>query len=38
MSRDGLSEADAFGWLRRRTMEQEMRMGEVARAVLGCDA
>ena len=38
MSRDGLSEAAAFGWLRRRAMEQRMRMGEVARAVLGCDA
>jgi len=38
MSRDGLSEADAFGWLRRRAMEQRIRMGEVARAVLGCDA
>ena len=38
MSRDGLSEAAAFGWLRRRAMEQRIRMGEVARAVLGCDA
>ena len=38
MSRDGLSEAAAFGWLRRRAMEQRMRMGEVARAVLACDA
>ena len=38
MSRDGLSEAAAFGWLRRRAMEQRIRMGEVARAVLACDA
>jgi response regulator NasT len=38
MTRDGLSEAAAFGWLRRRAMEQRMRMGEVARAVLACDA
>ena len=38
MSRDGLSEAAAFGWLRRRAMEQRMRMGEMARAVLACDA
>jgi response regulator NasT len=37
MTRDGLSEAAAFGWLRRRAMEQRMRMGEVARAVLACD-
>jgi response regulator NasT len=37
MTRDGLSEAAAFGWLRRRTMEQRMSMGEVARAVLACD-
>ena len=35
MARDGLSEAAAFGWLRRRAMEQQMRMGEVARTVLG---
>jgi response regulator NasT len=35
MARDGLSEAAAFGWLRRRAMEQRMRMGEVARTVLG---
>jgi AmiR/NasT family two-component response regulator len=38
MSRDGLSEEAAFGWLRRRAMERRMRMGEVARAVLACDA
>lgn len=37
MTRDGLSEPAAFGWLRRRAMEQRMRMGEVARAVLGRD-
>jgi response regulator NasT len=37
MMRDGLSEPAAFGWLRRRAMEQRMRMGEVARAVLGHD-
>jgi len=35
MARDGLSEAAAFGWLRRRAMEQRMHMGEVARTVLG---
>jgi response regulator NasT len=35
MARDGLSEAAAFEWLRRRAMEQRMRMGEVARTVLG---
>ena len=34
MSRDGLSEPAAFGWLRRRAMDQRMQMGEVARAVL----
>lgn len=38
MRRDGLSEEAAFGWLRRRAMERRMRMGEVARAVLGSDA
>lgn len=38
MTRHGLSEAAAFGWLRRRAMDQRMRMGEVARAVLGRDA
>jgi AmiR/NasT family two-component response regulator len=37
MSRDGLSESAAFGWLRRRAMDQRMRMGEVARAVLARD-
>lgn len=34
MTRDGLSEAAAFGWLRRTAMERRLRMGEVARAVL----
>jgi two-component system, response regulator PdtaR len=34
MAREGLSEPAAFGWLRRRAMEQRMRIGEVARAVL----
>lgn len=31
---DGLSEGAAFGWLRRRAMEQRIRIGDVARAVL----
>jgi len=31
---DGLTEGAAFGWLRRRAMEQRIRIGEVARAVL----
>jgi AmiR/NasT family two-component response regulator len=35
IARDGLSEAAAFGWRRRRAMDQQMRMGEVARTVLG---
>jgi response regulator NasT len=35
MARDGLSEAAAFGWLRRGAMERQMRMGEVARTVPG---
>jgi response regulator NasT len=34
MARDRLSEADAFGWLRRTAMERRLRLGEVARAVL----
>lgn len=38
MARDGLSEPAAFGWLRSRAMQNRMRMGEVARAVLGRDA
>jgi len=38
MTREGLSEPAAFGWLRRRAMEQRLRMGEVARAVLARDA
>lgn len=38
MARDGLSEPDAFGWLRRRAMEQRIRIGEMARSVLGRDA
>jgi AmiR/NasT family two-component response regulator len=35
IARDRLSEAAAFGWRRRRAMDQQMRMGEVARTVLG---
>jgi response regulator NasT len=31
---DGLTEGAAFGWLRRRAMEQRIRIGDVARAVL----
>jgi response regulator NasT len=38
MAREGLSEPAAFGWLRRRAMEQRIRIGEMARAVLGHDA
>lgn len=38
MAREGLSEPDAFGWLRRRAMEQRIRIGEMARCVLGRDA
>lgn len=34
MSRDGLSEPAAFGWLRRRAMERRVRIGDVARSVL----
>jgi response regulator NasT len=34
MARDGLSEPAAFGWLRRRAMEQRVRIGDVARRVL----
>jgi AmiR/NasT family two-component response regulator len=34
MARDGLSEPAAFGWLRRRAMEQRVRIGDVARSVL----
>ena len=34
MSRVGLSEPAAFGWLRRRAMDQRMQMGQVVRAVL----
>jgi response regulator NasT len=38
MSREGLSESAAFGWLRRQAMDRRLRMGEVARAVLARDA
>ncbi|HEY7654094.1 MAG TPA: ANTAR domain-containing protein [Methylomirabilota bacterium] len=38
MAREGLSEPAAFGWLRRRAMEQRIRIGEMARSVLGNDA
>lgn len=38
MAREGLSEPAAFGWLRRRAMEQRIRIGEMARSVLGPDA
>lgn len=38
MAREGLSEPAAFGWLRRRAMEQRIRIGEMARTVLGHDA
>jgi response regulator NasT len=38
MAREGLSEPAAFGWLRRRAMEQRIRIGEMARSVLGRDA
>jgi AmiR/NasT family two-component response regulator len=38
MAREGLSEPAAFGWLRRRAMEQRIRIGEMARGVLGHDA
>jgi response regulator NasT len=34
MTRDGLSEPAAFGWLRRRAMERRVRIGDVARSVL----
>jgi response regulator NasT len=34
MARDGLSEPAAFGWLRRRAMEQRVPIGSVARRVL----
>lgn len=34
MTRDGLSEPAAFGWLRRRAMERRVRIGDVARGVL----
>jgi response regulator NasT len=34
MTRDGLSEPAAFGWLRRRAMERRVRIGDVARTVL----
>jgi response regulator NasT len=34
MARDGLTEPDAFGWLRRRAMERRVRIGDVARSVL----
>jgi AmiR/NasT family two-component response regulator len=37
MMREGLSEPDAFSWLRRRAMERRVRIGEVARTVLGRD-
>ncbi|MGH7415012.1 MAG: ANTAR domain-containing response regulator [Candidatus Rokuibacteriota bacterium] len=35
MAREGLSEPAAFGWLRRRAMERRVRIGDVARRVLG---
>lgn len=38
MDREGLSEPAAFGWLRRRAMERRIRIGEMARSVLGPDA
>jgi AmiR/NasT family two-component response regulator len=34
MTREGLSEPAAFGWLRRRAMERRVRIGDVARSVL----
>lgn len=34
MTRDGLSEPDAFGWLRRRAMERRVRIDDVARSVV----
>ena len=34
MTREGLSEPAAFGWLRRRAMERRVRIGDVARGVL----
>ncbi len=37
MSREGLSEPAAFGWLRRRAVERRVRIGEIARTVLGRD-
>jgi response regulator NasT len=37
MVREGLSEPAAFGWLRRRAMEERIRIGDVARSVLGQD-
>jgi AmiR/NasT family two-component response regulator len=38
MARDGLSEPAAYGWLRRRAMDERVGMGEVARGVLERDA
>jgi response regulator NasT len=35
MARDGLSEPTAFAWLRRRAMERRVRIGDVARSLLG---
>jgi AmiR/NasT family two-component response regulator len=37
MALDGLSESAAFGQLRRRAMEQRIRIGDVARLVLALD-
>ena len=34
MAREGFTEPDAFGWLRRRAMDRRVRIGEVARSVL----
>ena len=38
MEKDGLSEAEAFRWLRRQAMDSRQRLGAVAREVLAAES